>query len=186
MEGNKQLINELIILFCFTALLFFVLSALVPLNRFYVVIPLNIVFLVTLLFSYVQFIGTPLPFQYHIPWMEVQQFNEKNIVTIFSLFETDDLIHMTVQQLNGTFKAISLPKTPELEAQLEKAANDAHKHRTRMKLIMTDTMYGPDAGSPFPEPDGTQNNEHEEKPAQQDGVEVHDESHSDQEVHTTN
>jgi hypothetical protein len=173
MEGNKQLINELIILFCLTALLFFIVSALVPLKRLYIVIPLNIVFLVTLLFSYVQFIGTPLPFQDNIPWIKMQHFTAKNLVTIFSMFETDTLIHMTVQEPDGSFKAISLAKTPELEAELDKAVSDASKNHVRVKMAMTDTMYGPESGSPFPDPE-LQNNMHENKPPQDQGVEVHE------------
>lgn len=168
------MINELIILFCFTALMFFLVSALVPFKWIALVVPLNIVFLATLLYSFVQFIGAPIPFQAHIPFMAVQTFTEKNIGTIYSEFATDDLIHMVLLEDKVGFKYVTYKKTPELEAQLDAAMNASAKTHLRVKVIMTDTLYGMDAGSPFLEPDGTQDNMHEEKPKQQDGVETHE------------
>lgn len=168
------MINELIILFCATAVLFFVLSALVQFKYIYIVVPLNIAFLGLLLYSFVQFMGTAVPFQFNIPFMEAQHFTSKTLVTVEALFESPDLIHMVVADPRGDYRYVTYKKTPEFEAEIMKAFNDAEKMHSKLKMVMTDTMYGPDAGSIFADPkEGLQDNMHEEKPAQTDGVETH-------------
>lgn len=169
------MINELIGLFCITAVLFFILSALVQFKYIWIVVPLNIIFLGVLFFSYIQFIGTPLPLQYNIPFLKMQTFNEKTIVTIESLFETDDLVHMVVaDDKTHAYRYVTYKRTPEFEAQLMKAIVKYKKIHSKIKMILTDTKYGENTGSPFLEPDATQDNNGEQKPPQTGGVETHE------------
>lgn len=156
------MISQLVILFCVTSLMFFLVSLLTKIEYIWFVIPLNVLFLGVSLYSYTQFYGAAIPFQFDIPFWKAQNvFVDKTIVKVKTYFVTESLVHMVVVDAKSNYRYVTFENTPEFLSKFYTAIKDAQKlGRTAQMDIGTDTAYGVNARGTFAELDATQENDH--------------------------
>lgn len=172
------MISSFILFYGIAAILFFCVSLLTKPKFLLVTIPLNIVFLGFMLFSYTHFLGTALPYQYGIPFWKFQEFNAQNIAHVKGGVIDEELVHLLIQKKGEQTKYITLANTPELVAKLLKA----EKERGGFDFdIFLDQGYGPGSGSNFKVIDRIEGNHSrvEEKLQTDEGIEKHDHDPSD-------
>jgi hypothetical protein len=168
------MVTEFITLFCITALLFFIVSGLTKFKFVWIVVPLNIVFLGILFFSYLQFLGAAVPMDTDIPFWKYQTFTAKTLETVKTFYVTDDLIHVIVCDDKQKYKYVTFKNTPAFQAAWIKAELAAEKANAALQImIATDTIYPDGSQGNFPDP-LIQANHHEEKAPPREGVETHD------------
>ena len=168
------MVIEFISLFCITALLFFIVSSLTKGQYIWITVPLNLIFLGVLFFSYLQFLGSAIPFGEDIPFWKYQTFTTKTLETIKAQYVTDDLVHLLVCDEKQKFKYITFKNTPAFQDAWEKAENAAEKANMPMQImIATDTLYPDGSEGNFVDPK-LQANHHEEKAPPRESVEAHD------------
>jgi hypothetical protein len=170
------MITEFIILFCATAVLFFIVSGMTKAKFIWIVLPLNVVFLGLLFFSYIQFVGKPIPMDADIPFWKYQTFSRETLATIESYYEAEDLIHFLIHPKNGKCcQYVTFKNTPAFQLAWRKALKASMESGEDAEIsIVTDTIYPDGAQGNFPDPELQQNHHEEKAPPRQGGVESHD------------